>query len=134
MYDFSEMLWGGLLVYQGFSNYAATLASVVIMFQVRDSCSKLRICLKRIKRRLISLLLRCIQLEAKVKIKEEGIIIPKELFKEMVGTYIKMEQILATLETLADKETLTAIEESKKQVAKGEYVECSINDLEKVLK
>ncbi len=73
-------------------------------------------------------------MEAKIKIKEEGIVIPKKLFKEMVGTYIKMEQILATLETLADKETLTAIEESKKQVAKGEYVECSINDLEKVLK
>ena len=71
---------------------------------------------------------------AKVKVKEEGIVIPKKLFKEMVGTYIKMEQIHATLETLADKETLTAIEESKKQVAKGEYVECSINDLEKVLK
>jgi hypothetical protein len=44
-------------------------------------------------------------LEAKVKIKEEEIVIPKKLFKEMVGTYIKMEQILATLETLADKET-----------------------------
>lgn len=73
-------------------------------------------------------------MEAKVKIKEEGIVIPKKLFKEIVGTYIKMEQILATLETLADKETLKAIEESKKQVAKGEYVECSINDLEKVLK
>jgi hypothetical protein len=73
-------------------------------------------------------------MEAKVKIKEEGIVIPKKLFKEMIGTYIKMEQILATLETLADKETLTAIEESKKKVAKGEYVECSINDLEKVLK
>ncbi len=73
-------------------------------------------------------------MEAKIKIKEEGIVIPKKLFKEMVGTYVKMEQIFATLETLADKETLTAIEESKKQVAKGEYVECSINDLEKVLK
>ncbi len=42
----------------------------------------------------------------KVKIKDEGIVIPKKLFKEMVGTYIKMEQILATLETLADKETV----------------------------
>ena len=41
----------------------------------------------------------------KVKIKDEGIVIPKKLFKEIVGTYIKMEQILATLETLADKET-----------------------------
>jgi uncharacterized protein YlbG (UPF0298 family) len=72
--------------------------------------------------------------EVKVKVKEEGIVIPKKLFKEMVGTYIKMEQIIATLETLADEETLKAIEESKKQVAKGEYVECSIHDLEKVLK
>ena len=73
-------------------------------------------------------------MEAKVKVTKEGIVIPEELFKEMVGTYIKMEQILATLETLADEETLKAIKESKKQVAKGEYVECSINDLEKVLK
>ena len=73
-------------------------------------------------------------MEAKVKVKEEGIVIPKKLFKEMVGTYIKMEQILATLETLANKETLKTIKESKKQVSKGEYVECSINDLEKVLK
>jgi predicted unusual protein kinase regulating ubiquinone biosynthesis (AarF/ABC1/UbiB family) len=53
-------------------------------------------------------------LEAKVKVKKEGIVISKEIFKEMVGTYIKMEQILATLETLADEETLKAIEESKK--------------------
>jgi predicted unusual protein kinase regulating ubiquinone biosynthesis (AarF/ABC1/UbiB family) len=73
-------------------------------------------------------------LEAKVKVKKEGIFIPKEFFKEMIGTYIKMGQILATLETLADEETLKAIEDSKKQVAKGEFVECSINDLEKVLK
>ena len=57
-----------------------------------------------------------------------------DLFKEMVGTCFKMEQLLATLETLADEETLRAIEESLKQVAKGEFVECSINDLEKVLK
>ena len=73
-------------------------------------------------------------MEVKVKVKKEGIVIPKELFKEMVGTYIKMEQILATLETLADAKTLKAIEESRKQVAKGEYVDCSVNDLEKVLK
>ena len=45
-----------------------------------------------------------------------------------------MEQILATLEELADDEALKAIEKSKKQVAEGEYVECSMNDLEKVLK
>ena len=73
-------------------------------------------------------------MEGKVKITKKGIVIPKELFGEMIGTYIKMEQILATLETLADEKTLKTIEESKKQVAKGQYVECSTNDLEKVLK
>ena len=73
-------------------------------------------------------------MDAKVKVKKEGVVIPEAFFKEMVGTYIKLEQILATLETLADEETLKVIEESKKQVAKGEHLECSINDLEKVLK
>jgi hypothetical protein len=67
-------------------------------------------------------------LEAKVKVTKEGILIPEELFKEIMSTYTKMEQILATLETLADKEALKAIEESRKQAAKGEYFECSIND------
>jgi uncharacterized protein YlbG (UPF0298 family) len=73
-------------------------------------------------------------LEAKVKVTKDGVVIPEDLFREMVGTYVKVEQILATLETLADKKTLKSIEESKKQVAKGEFVDCSINDLEKVLK
>jgi hypothetical protein len=71
--------------------------------------------------------------EAKVKVTAEGVLIPEELFKEMMSAYVKMEQVIATLETLADEEALKAIEKSRKQVAKGEYVECSINDLEKVL-
>lgn len=71
---------------------------------------------------------------AKVKVTKEGILVPEPLFREMIGTYVKMEQILATLEELADDEALKAIEKSKKQVAEGEYVECSINDLEKALK
>ena len=45
-----------------------------------------------------------------------------------------MEQVLATLETLADEEALKAIEKSRKAVAEGEYVECSVDDLERVLK
>lgn len=70
----------------------------------------------------------------KVKVTREGILISEELFKEMMSAYVKVEQILATLETLADKEVLKTIERSREEVAKGEYVECSINDLEKVLK
>jgi hypothetical protein len=72
--------------------------------------------------------------EEKVKATKEGILIPEELFKEMISAYVKVEQILATLETLADEETLKTIEKSREEVAKGEYVECSINELETVLK
>ena len=70
----------------------------------------------------------------KVKVTREGILIPEELFREMMGAYVKMEQVLATLETLADEEALKAIEKSRKAVAEGEYVECSMDDLERVLK
>lgn len=73
-------------------------------------------------------------MEEKVKATKEGILIPEELFKEMISAYVKVEQILATLETLADEETLKTIEKSREEVAKGEYVECSINELETVLK
>jgi len=77
---------------------------------------------------------RCPSVGVKVKGKREGILIPEELFKEMMSKYVKVEQILATLETLADGEALKAIERSREEVARGEYVECSIDDLEKVLK
>jgi hypothetical protein len=70
----------------------------------------------------------------KVKVSRKDVLIPEELFREMMGAYVKMEQVLATLETLADKEALKAIEESREEVARGEYVECSIDDLERVLK
>jgi len=70
----------------------------------------------------------------KVKVSREGVLIPEMLFREMMGAYVKMEQVLATLETLADEEALKAIEESRKDVARGEYVECSVDDLERVLK
>jgi hypothetical protein len=77
---------------------------------------------------------RCPSVGVKVKVTREGIIIPEELFKEMMSAYVKVEQILATLETLADEEALRTIERSREEVVKGKYVECSINDLEKVLK
>ena len=73
-------------------------------------------------------------MNVKVKVSRKGVLIPEELFREMMGAYVKMEQVLATLETLADKEALKAIEESRQEVARGEYVECSIDDLERVLK
>ncbi len=73
-------------------------------------------------------------MNVKVKVSREGVLIPEELFREMMSAYVKMEQVLATLETLADEEALKAIEESREEVARGEYVECSVDDLERVLK
>ena len=70
----------------------------------------------------------------KVKVTKEGVFIPEELFREIMSAYIKAEQVLATLETLADEEALKTIEKSREEVAKGRYVECSIDDLERVLK
>ena len=73
-------------------------------------------------------------MSVKVKVSREGVLIPEELFREMMSAYVKMEQVLATLETLADAGALKAIEESREEVARGEYVECSVDDLERVLK
>jgi hypothetical protein len=70
----------------------------------------------------------------KVKVTKEGILFPEELFKEIMSAYVKVEQILATLKMLADEETLKTIEKSREEVVKGEYVECSINNLETVLR
>jgi len=70
----------------------------------------------------------------KVKVSREGVLIPEMLFGEMMGAYVKVEQVLAALETLADEEALKAVEESREEVARGEYVECSVGDLERVLK
>lgn len=44
----------------------------------------------------------------KVKVSRKGVFIPEELFREMMGAYVKMEWVLASLETLADKEALRA--------------------------
>jgi hypothetical protein len=72
--------------------------------------------------------------DVKVRVTREGVLIPEELFREMMSAYVKVEQVLATLETLADEEALKTIEKSREKVARGEYVECSTDDLEKVLK
>ena len=51
----------------------------------------------------------------------------------MLGTYVKMEQFFETLETLADEDALKIIEKGIEQVAKDEFVECSIKQLGKSL-
>jgi hypothetical protein len=48
----------------------------------------------------------------------KGIIIPTEMFKKMLNTYYRMEQIIATLETMADKEIMKAIKKANKKSKK----------------
>lgn len=97
-----------------------------------DQCGNFK--LKRIKSQESHPSLGAFKVETKVKITKEGVLIPEQLFTEMMSTCAKMEQIVETIETLADKKTLKAIKKSRAQVAKGDYVECTTDDLEKVLK
>lgn len=50
-----------------------------------------------------------------------------------MDAYFRMERVLATIEMLADDEALKAIRKSGEEIVEGEYVECLIEDLEKVL-
>jgi len=49
-------------------------------------------------------------MDVKVKATRRGVLIPEELFRELMSAYVKMEHVLATLETLADEEALKTIE------------------------
>jgi hypothetical protein len=69
-----------------------------------------------------------------IKVTRKGVFIPEELFKEMIDAFTRLEQVLATLETLADEDTLEIIEKSREEVAEGRYIECSIEDLKRVLR
>jgi hypothetical protein len=46
----------------------------------------------------------------KVKVTREGTLILVELFREMMRSHVKVEQILAALEALAGEEALKTIE------------------------
>jgi hypothetical protein len=67
----------------------------------------------------------------KVKVTREGTLILVELFREMMRSHVKVEQILAALEALAGEEALKTIERSMEEVARGEHVKGSVDDLER---
>lgn len=69
-----------------------------------------------------------------IKVVGDEVVIPKKLFEEMIDAYVRMEQVLATLEILADRETLETIRKSRREIAEGKYIEATINDVERVLK
>ena len=57
--------------------------------------------------------------------------VPEPLWREIVDAYARVERVMATLE---EPGVLEALEESRRMLAGGEYVECSIDEVDKVLK
>jgi hypothetical protein len=52
----------------------------------------------------------------------EAVSVPRPLPKELYGHFAKIEEILATLEELSDKEGLKRIEKSLEEYKKKEYL------------
>jgi len=53
---------------------------------------------------------------------EESVTIPKELLKDLYIGLAKVEEVLATLEELMDKEGLERIRKAEEEYRKGEYI------------
>jgi hypothetical protein len=64
----------------------------------------------------------------------DNICLPRKTFVEMIETFNKMESLMATMEILADKKTMKDLEESKKDLAEGRFVEGEAEDLDKFMK
>jgi len=52
----------------------------------------------------------------------ESVAVPKELLKDLYLGLSKVEEVLATLEELMDKEGLERIRKAEEEYGKGEYV------------
>jgi hypothetical protein len=52
----------------------------------------------------------------------ESVIIPKELLKDLYSGLTKVEEVLATLEELMDREGLERIRKAEEEYRKGEYI------------
>ncbi|MEM3872935.1 MAG: hypothetical protein QXE05_10300 [Nitrososphaeria archaeon] len=52
----------------------------------------------------------------------EFVVVPKELLKNLYKGLAEVEEVLATLEELMDKEGLKRIEEAEEEYQRGDYV------------
>ncbi len=68
-----------------------------------------------------------------VQVKKEGVLIPKDMFDDMIASYQKLDQIMSTIEIMLDKETMESIQKSKQQIENGEFVECTLEEVDKIL-
>ena len=63
----------------------------------------------------------------------DTITIPRDLFEDMLSSYHKMDQIMATLEVSLDKETMDSIKRSKEDMENGDFLDCSFDEINDVL-
>ena len=52
----------------------------------------------------------------------ESVVIPKDLLRDLYIGLVKVEEVLATLEELFDKEGLQRIKKAEKEYKEGKYV------------
>ncbi len=64
---------------------------------------------------------------------QDTIAIPKALFESMVSSYREMEQIMSTIEILLDQEAMESIDKSKEDIKNKDFVDCSIDEVNKLL-
>jgi len=53
---------------------------------------------------------------------DESVVIPKDLLRDLYIGLVKVEEVLATLEELFDKEGLQRIKKAEKEYKEGEYI------------
>ena len=64
----------------------------------------------------------------------ESVVIPKGLLRELYDGLVKVEEVLATIEELMDREGLQRISKAEKEYEKGEYVTaCGSNEIKKLI-
>ncbi len=69
-----------------------------------------------------------------LKSKHKAVSVPEPLWREMVDVYARVERVMATLETLEEPGIVEALEESRRMLARGDIVECSIDEVDEVLR
>jgi len=64
----------------------------------------------------------------------ESVTVPKELLRDLYIGLAKVEEVLATLEELMDKEGLERIRKAEEEYRKGEFIRVkSSSEIEKIL-
>lgn len=62
-----------------------------------------------------------------------GVIVPRDVIMDILNLYQKMEEVMATLEIMADQNTLKSIKKSKEQISKKQFLDADIHTIENTL-